>query len=90
MPTMLQVFSIASSNAAIPINMDGTCVFLAVQALTLARGYGVTVSGSALVMGVGPLIGMFISMSNCLGDVVITTAVANSEKLMDRNVWQRK
>lgn len=149
-PSMLQVFSIASSNAAIPINldackkelaispgiynlsiplgatinMDGTCILLAIQALSLAKIYGVSVSGSLLVtlafsillmsvgapgvpgsgiiilsmlltqigvpvegvalfMGIGPLVGMFICMCNCLGDVVITAAVARSEKMMD-------
>lgn len=157
LPSMLQVFSIASSNAAISINMeackkdlcispkiyslsiplgatinmDGTSILLAVQALTLAKIYGVAVPGGALitlaisiilmsvgapgvpgsgiiilsmllsqigvpvegvalVMGIGPLVGMFISMTNCLGDVVITTAVAKNEGLMDMKAWQGK
>ena len=72
-PTMLQVFSMASSNASIPINMeacgklgvdrkihslaiplgatlnmDGTCIHLAVFALALAKTYDVPVSGAAL------------------------------------------
>ncbi len=71
--TMLQVFSMASSNAAIPVNMDscnklgiskkiyslsiplgatlnmdGTCVHLAVFSLALAKIYEVPVSGGAL------------------------------------------
>ena len=70
---MLQVFSMASSNAAIPVNMDscnklgiskkiyslsiplgatlnmdGTCVHLAVFSLALAKIYEVPVSGGAL------------------------------------------
>ena len=144
-PTMLQVFSMASSNAAIPLNMsvchkklgisnkicglsiplgstlnmDGTCVQLAVFSLALAKVYGTPVSSSGLitmaitiiilsmgapgmpggtviclsvlleqlgvpteavglVMGIGPLLGMFLCMSNCLGDVVVTTIVARS------------
>lgn len=44
---------------------------------------GVPVEGVALVMGIGPLVGMFISMCNCLGNVVITTTFAKSEKLLD-------
>lgn len=113
------------------INMDGTCVLLAVQTLMLAQIYGVIVPASAiitlalsiivmsigapgvpgaglvilsmllsligvpiegvtLVMGVGPLIGMFISMCNCLGDVVVTMIVAKSEKMVDLNVYRRK
>ena len=156
-PYMVQVFSIASSNASISlnmeackkelaiapdiyslsiplgatINMDGTCVLMAVQALTLAQIYGVNVpvsamlglaisiilmsigapgvpgsgviilsmllsqigvpvEGVALVMGIGPLIGMFISMCNCLGDVVVTTVVAKSEKMINLASFQGK
>ena len=156
-PSMLQVFSLASSNAAITINleackkklrispkvyglsiplgatinMDGTSVLLAVQALTIAQIYGVDIScgalitlafsiilmsvgapgvpgsgviilsmllsqlgvpveGVALVIGIGPLVGMFISMCNCLGDVIITAAVAKSEKLMDLEAYRKK
>ncbi len=156
-PYMIQVFSIASSNASISlnmdackkelaispdiytlsiplgatINMDGTCVLMAVQALTIAKIYGVNVpmsalltlaisiivmsigapgvpgsgviilsmlldqlgvpvEGVALVMGVGPLMGMFISMCNCLGDVVITMVVAKSEKRINLEAYRQK
>lgn len=149
-PVMLQVFSIGSSNAAIPlnmdycknkmkispkvysfsiplgatINMDGTCILLAVQALTLARVFGVDIPGNMLVslgisiialsigapgvpgsgvimlsmlmnllgipmeaitiiMGLSPLLGMFLCMSNCLGDVSVTTSVAKHENLIE-------
>lgn len=49
---------------------------------------GVPVEGVALMMGIGPLVGMFISMCNCLGDVVITTTVAKSEKLANEKIWR--
>jgi len=74
-PSMVQVFSLASSNASIPVNMaacekkigiskkiyslsipmgatlnmDGTCVHLAVFALALAKTYGVEISGGAMI-----------------------------------------
>lgn len=74
-PTMVQVFSMASSNAALPLNMsvcdkklgispkvyslslplgatmnmDGTCIYLGVFALALARIYGVDISGASLL-----------------------------------------
>lgn len=80
-PTMLQVFGMASSNAAIivnmdacehklgipkkiyslsiplgaTINMDGTCVYLVIFGLALARVFGVEISG-------GTLLSMFISV----------------------------
>jgi Na+/H+-dicarboxylate symporter len=72
-PVMLEVFSMASSNASIPVNleacdklgiakkiyslsiplgatlnMDGTCVHLAVFALALAKTYSVPVTGASL------------------------------------------
>jgi Na+/H+-dicarboxylate symporter len=73
--TMLQVFSMASSNASIPINMDacekklgiakniyslsiplgatinmdGTCVHLAVFSLALAKIYGVEITGASMI-----------------------------------------
>lgn len=153
-PTMLQVFSMASSNASLPLNMeacskklgisqkvyslslplgatmnmDGTCIYLGVFALALAQTYGVPVTAASLmsvvmsiiilsigapgvpgsgmiclsvlltqlgvpveavglVMGIDPLIGMLRTMSNCLGDVAISTIVARSEKLMDMKIY---
>ncbi len=155
-PTMIQIFSIGSSNAAIPFNMDvcqkklgispkicnlsiplgstlnmhGTCIMLSVFSLTLAKIYGVPVMtghlitlailivllsmgapgipGSmviclsvlleqlrvpteavGLVMGIGPLVGMFLCMSNCLGDVVVTAIVAKRSGEMDMDVYDK-
>lgn len=73
-PYMLQTFSLASSNASIPVNMeacekigiakkiytlsiplgatlnmDGTCIHLAVFALTLAKIYGVDITQGAML-----------------------------------------
>ena len=74
-PTMLQVFGMASSNAAIivnmdacehklsipkkiyslsiplgaTVNMDGTCVYLVIFGLALARVFGVEISGGMLL-----------------------------------------
>jgi Na+/H+-dicarboxylate symporter len=155
-PVMVQVFSMASSNASIPVNMeacekklgisrrvfslsiplgatlnmDGTCVHLAVFALALAKVYGVPIGGGmllsmivsiivlsmgapgipgsgliclsvlltqmnvpveaiGLVMGIDSLIGMFRCMSNCLGDVAVTSIVAKSEGQMDMEVYRQ-
>ena len=151
---MLQVFSMSSSNASIPINMevcekklgisakvfslsiplgatlnmDGTCINLAVFSLALAKTYGISVTGGmllsmvgsivvlsmgapgipgvgviclsvllaqmnvpleaiGLIMGINPLIGMFNTVNNCLGDVAVTSIVAKSEGEMDLNVY---
>ena len=156
-PTMLQVFSMASSNAAIPVNMevcrkklgisskvcglsiplgstlnmDGTCIQMAVFSLALAKVYGVPVSSGnlllmaitiiilsmgapgmpgagiiclsvlleqlgvpteavGLIMGIGPLLGMFLSMSNCVGDMVVTTIVAKTSGEMDMDIYKKQ
>ena len=147
--TMAQVFSMGSSNAALPINMeackklgisqkvyslslplgatmnmDGTCIYLSVFAFSLAKICGVAIPPAALisvvisiivlsvgapgipgaglvclsvllaqlnvpieavalVMGIDPLIGMVRCMSNCLGDVAISTVVAKQEEILD-------
>ena len=147
---MLQVFSLSSSNASIPlnmkvcgeklgispkiysfsiplgatINMNGACIQLAVSALAIAHIYGVEISGRMLVImcatiillsmgapgipgmglilltviltqfnvpvegvslliGIYPILDMFITMINCMGDVATTFMVAKSEKLLD-------
>lgn len=153
-PTMLQVFSLSSSNASIPlnmkvcgerlgispkiysfsiplgatINMNGACIQLSISALAIANIYGVSISGKMLVVmcttiiilsmgapgipgmglilltviltqfnvpvagvslliGVYPILDMFITTINCLGDVATTFIVANSEKLIDVDVY---
>ena len=141
-PTMAQVFSMGSSNASLPLNMEackklgisqkvyslslplgatvnmnGTCIYLSIFAFALARLCGITIPPAALasvlvtivvlsvgapgipgsglvclsvllaqlnvpieavalVMGIDPLIGMMRTMSNCLGDVTVSTIVA--------------
>ena len=113
------------------MNMDGTCVYLGVFALGLAKLYGVQimdtgllpiaasiivlsvgapgVSGAGLVclsvlltqlnvpveavgliMGIDPLLGMLRTMSNCLGDVAVSTIVAKSENLLDLNIYNKE
>ncbi len=156
-PVMVQVFSMASSNASIPVNMeacdkklgvkkkifslsiplgatvnmDGTCVYLAVFALCLARIYGVDITGGGilsliisiivlsvgapgipgagliclsvlltqinvpveaigLIMGIDSLCGMFRCMSNCLGDVAVSTIVAKTEGEIDMETYNNK
>lgn len=155
-PVMLQVFSMSSSNASIPIKMeacekklgisnrvfslsiplgatlnkDGTCIHLVIFALALAKIYGIPIGGGmllsvivsivmlamgapgmpgagliclsvlltqmnvpveaiGLVMGIDPLIGMFLCMSNCLGDAVVTSIVAKSEGQMNMEVYRQ-
>ena len=154
-PTMAQVFSMGSSNASLPlnieackklgvspkvyslslplgatVNMDGSCIYLSIFALALARICGVTIPPAALlsvlisiivlsvgapgipgsglvclsvllaqinvpieavalVMGIDPLIGMMRCMSNCLGDVAVSTIVAKQEGILDLDTYHK-
>lgn len=156
-PVMLQVFSLSSSNASIPINMeacdkklgisskvyglsiplgatlnmDGGCVQMGIFVLALARVYGVDVPAGSLValafsifmmsvgtpgipcssivclaallsqlgvpsdaivlvMGIAPIMSMFLTMSNCLGDVAVSSIVAKTTGEMDMKVYKDK
>ena len=154
-PTMAQVFSMGSSNAALPLNieackklgvsqkvyslslplgatmnMDGTCIYLSVFAFALARLCGVEIPPAALVsvmisiivlsvgapgipgsglvclsvllaqlnvpieavalvMGIDSFMGMTRCMSNCLGDVAVSTIVAKQEGVLDTDAYKR-
>ncbi|MBO4396085.1 MAG: dicarboxylate/amino acid:cation symporter [Eubacterium sp.] len=156
-PTMLQVFSICSSNACIPlnmktcrdelgihprifsltiplgatINMDGASISLIYITLSFCHIFGVgmtphtliplmvmilmlsigapgipnaglvllamlaeqvnvPVEAVALIMGVYPIIDMFSTANNCLGDVVGTFIVAKSEGMVDMEVFRKQ
>ena len=112
------------------LNLDGTCIQLAIFALALAKIYGVPVSAGsllamgitimvlsigspnipgedviclsvllqqlwvpadavALVMGIGPLIGMFLTASNCVGDMVITMIIAKMSGEMNLETYMK-
>ncbi len=98
--TMLQVFSMASSNASIPlnmdacknlgiaqkiyslsiplgatVNMDGTCVYMAVFSLALARIYGVQVTGTSLTAMVFSIIVLSIGAPGIPGSGLICLSV---------------
>ena len=156
-PVMLQVFSLSSSNASIPINMeacekklgisskvyglsiplgatlnmDGGCVQMGIFVLALAKVYGVDVPAGSLIalafsifmmsvgtpgipcaslvclsalmtqlgvpsdaivliMGIAPVMSMFLTMSNCLGDVAVSSIVAKTTGEMDMSIYKDK
>lgn len=99
-PTMMQVFSMASSNAALPlnmeacrklgispkvyslslplgatINMDGTCIYLGVVALSLAHVYGVEILPSALLSVVLSIIVLSVGAPGVPGSGLICLSV---------------
>ncbi|MBR0087509.1 MAG: cation:dicarboxylase symporter family transporter, partial [Lachnospiraceae bacterium] len=50
---------------------------------------GVPGESVGLVMGISPIVGMFLALSNCLGDVMVTSIVAKSEKMMDPETFRK-
>ena len=100
-PYMLQVFSLASSNASIPLNidacekglgihkricslsiplgatlnMDGTCVHLAVFALALAKSYGVEVNEAAMLSMVVSIVVLSMGAPGIPGSGLICLSV---------------
>lgn len=100
-PTMIQVFSMASSNASLPLNMDacgkklgvspkvyslslplgatmnmdGTCIYLGVFALALARVYGVPIAGATLMSVVMSIIILSIGAPGIPGSGMICLSV---------------
>ena len=55
---------------------------LVILAVILSQ-FGIPIAAVSLVTGINPLIDMFITAVNCLGDVATTMVVAKSEKLVD-------
>ena len=100
-PYMLQVFSMSSSNAAIPlnmeacrkrlgihenvyslsvplgatVNMDGTCIHLAIFALTLARAYGIQIGGASMISLIVTIIVLSIGAPGIPGSGLICLSV---------------
>ncbi|MBR4656245.1 MAG: dicarboxylate/amino acid:cation symporter [Oscillospiraceae bacterium] len=100
-PVMLQVFSMASSNASIPVNMeacekklgisrrvfslsiplgatlnmDGTCIHLAVFALALAKVYGVPIGGGMLTSMIVSIIVLSMGAPGIPGSGLICLSV---------------
>lgn len=50
----------------------------------------VPVEAVGLIMGIDPLLSMLRTMSNCLGDVAVSTIVAKSEDLLDMEGYNKK
>ena len=103
-PTMIQVFSMASSNASIPlnmeaceklgvprkiyslsiplgatINMDGTCVHLAVFSLALAKTNGIEITGSMLFAVIVAIIVLSMGAPGIPGSGLICLSVLLSQ-----------
>jgi len=64
-------------------------VFIVAIALMMALYCLLMIEAVALVMGIDPLIGMMRCMSNCLGDVSISTIVAKQEGVLNLDVYRK-
>ena len=50
--------------------------------------FGVPVAGVSLMIGINPILDMFVTTVNCLGDVVTSFMVAKNEKLLDNGIFE--
>ncbi len=50
--------------------------------------FNVPLEGLSLIIGIYPILDMFITVVNCVGDVVTSFVVAKSEKLLDNSVFE--
>ena len=56
----------------------------------LLTQFNVPVEGVSLLIGIYPILDMFITTINCLGDVAMTFIVAKSEKLLDTEAFRAR
>ena len=82
-PLMVMILMLSIGAPGIP---NAGLVLLAM----LAEQVNVPVEAVALIMGVYPIIDMFSTANNCLGDVVGTFIVAKSEGMVDMEVFRKQ
>lgn len=100
-PTMLTTFSLSSSNAAMPfnmqacrnvlgispkvcsfsiplgatVNMDGSCIYLAIVGLFLARVYGISLSGAEMLTLVFSILVLSVGAPGIPGSALVCLSV---------------
>ncbi|WP_294428671.1 dicarboxylate/amino acid:cation symporter [uncultured Treponema sp.] len=82
------IVSLAISIVLLSIGAPGVPGSMIICLSALLSLLKVPAEAISIVMGIGPLVGMFVCMCNCLGDVVVTTIVAKSEHLVDIKYWK--
>lgn len=70
------------------LGIVGTFILGLICLSVLLTQIGVPVEALGLVMGIDSFIGMFRCMSNCLGDVAVSTVVAKSEGLLNMDIYR--
>lgn len=66
--------------------MPGSAI---VFTLAILSQFGIPTEAYALVIGVYRLVDMGMTPTNIIGDLACTTAVCNSEKILDRSKWEK-
>ena len=81
---------IAASIIVLSVGAPGVSGAGLVCLSVLLTQLNVPVEAVGLIMGIDPLLGMLRTMSNCLGDVAVSTIVAKSENLLDLNIYNKE
>lgn len=82
------LFSLVVSIFVLSVGTPGIPGVGIISLSVLLTAMGVPIEAVGIVMGIDSLVGMSSTMSNCLGDVVVSTIVARSEGLLDMNAWK--
>ncbi len=82
------LFSLVVSIFILSVGTPGIPGVGIISLSVLLTAIGVPIEAVGIVMGIDSLVGMSSTMSNCLGDVVVTTIVARSEGLLDMSAWK--
>ena len=72
------------------MGLPGIPGILLIGLTMLLSQISVPVETISLIMGVYPILDMFETVSNCLGDVSTTVVVAKTEGLLDEEVFYKK
>ncbi|MBO6108652.1 MAG: dicarboxylate/amino acid:cation symporter [Eubacterium sp.] len=83
------IFSLALSIIILSVGAPGVPGSVVICLTVLLSQMNVPVEARGIVMGVGPFLGMFFTMTNCLGDVVVSTIVAKKEGMLDMDTLNK-
>ena len=81
--TLSKLFTILIITLLLSLGMPGVPNAGVVALAMLVEQVAIPVEAVSLVMGIWPIIGMFSTANNCLGDIIGTLCVAKSEGLVD-------
>lgn len=87
---MGDIFTITFLAIIMSTGATGVPASASVFVLMILSRFGLPVEAFAMILAVYTLLDMGLTAVNVIGDLVCVTAVAESEKVLDRSVWDKK